>query len=277
MKQLITDTFELHLQDAIQGLSALPDNSFDLAICDPPYGAATSAKWNYDSDKKINGFGGKWKLNNEEWDLLTGNDIFISTHKWLSQLKRLIKPTGSIWIHATYHNSGFVNVVCQMLGLEIINEVSWYKRNAFPNLSQRRLTASHETIYWVHTGGEKQRKYNFNYDDVKRAKFEGDNMKEPDKQLRTVWDIPNNKSKNELMFGTHPTQKPLRVAERLMMISGIKGGKLLVPFAGAGTEMIAGIKYGMQAVGFEISDEYFDLAKERLLFEENNIKSQLFV
>jgi site-specific DNA-methyltransferase (adenine-specific) len=163
------------------------------------------------------------------------------------------------------------------LGLEIINEVTWYKRNAFPNLSARRLTASHETILWVHSGGEKQRKYNFNYDDVKRAKFEGDNMKEADKQLRTVWDIPNNKSKDELSFGTHPTQKPLRVSERLLMISGIKGGKLLVPFAGSGTEMIAGMKYGMQTVGFEINEEYFELAKERLLFEESKIKSQLFV
>lgn len=277
MKKIITDNYELHLQDAIQGLATFPDKSFDLAICDPPYGAATSANWNYASDKKVNGFGGNWKLNNEEWDLLTGNDIFKSTHLWLSQLKRLVKPTGSIWIHSTYHNSGFVNVLCQLLGLEIINEVAWYKRNAFPNLSARRLTASHETILWVHTGGEKQRKYNFNYDDVKRAKFEGDNMKEADKQLRTVWDIPNNKSKDELTFGTHPTQKPLRVSERLMMISGIKGGKLLVPFAGSGTEMIAGMKYGMQTVGFETNEEYFELAKERLLFEESKIKSQLFV
>jgi site-specific DNA-methyltransferase (adenine-specific) len=102
-------------------------------------------------------------------------------------------------------------------------------------------------------------------------------MKEADKQLRTVWDIPNNKSKDELSFGTHPTQKPLRVSERLLMISGIKGGKLLVPFAGSGTEMIAGMKYGMQAVGFETNEEYFELAKERLLFEESKIKSQLFV
>jgi len=276
MKKLINDSFELYLKDSLQGMTELQDKLFDLAICDPPYGAATSANWNYDGAKKINGFGGKWKLNSEEWDLLTGNEIFKNSYQWLSQLKRLVKPTGSIWIHSTYHNSGFVNVVCQLLGLEIINEVAWYKRNAFPNLSQRRLTASHETILWVHTGGEK-RKYNFNYADVKKAKFAGDNLKEPDKQLRTVWDIPNNKSKDELKFGTHPTQKPLRVSERLMLISGIKGGKLLVPFAGSGTEMIAGIKYGMHAVGFETSEEYFELAKERILFEENNVKSQLLL
>lgn len=274
MKKLIKDSFELYLQDALQGMSEMSENSIDLAICDPPYGAATSANWNYDSSKKLNGFGGNWKLNNEEWDLLTGNEIFKSSYLLLKELKRLVKPTGSIWIHSTYHNSGFVNVVCQILGLEIINEVAWYKRNAFPNLSARRLTASHETILWVHTGGDK-RKYNFNYDDVKKAKFEGDNLKEADKQLRTVWDIPNNKGKEELIFGTHPTQKPLRVAQRLMMISGTKGGKLLVPFAGSGTEMIAGIKYGMHAIGFETSEEYFELAKKRIEFEENNIKSQL--
>ena len=101
-------------------------------------------------------------------------------------------------------------------------------------------------------------------------------MKEADKQLRTVWDVPNNKGKEELQFGTHPTQKPMRIAERLLLISGIKGGKLLVPFAGSGTEMIAGIKYGMQSVGFEINEEYFKHASERILFEENKIKSQLF-
>ncbi len=274
MKKIVKGSFELYLRDALQGLSELPDNSFDLAICDPPYGAATSANWNYDSSKKMNGFGGDWKLNTEKWDLLTGNEIFKSTVIWLAELKRLVKPTGSIWIHSTYHNSGFVNVLCQMLGLEIINEVVWYKRNAFPNLSARRLTASHETILWVHTGGNK-RKYKFNYEDVKKAKFAGDNMKEADKQLRTVWDVPNNKSKDELIFGTHPTQKPLRIAERLLLISGIKEGKLLVPFAGSGTEMIAGIKYGMHAVGFEINEEYFEHAKKRILHEENNIKNQI--
>ncbi|WP_035755998.1 DNA-methyltransferase [Hugenholtzia roseola] len=258
-----TENIKLLLQDAIIGMSEMLDNSFDLCIADPPYGASTKANWQYDSQKKLNGFGGNWKLTSEVWDLLSQNELFESTFVWLKEVKRLVKPTGSIWIHSTYHNSGFVNVCCQLLGLEIINEVAWYKRNAFPNLSARRLTASHETILWVHTGGEK-RDYIFNYDAVKKAKFEGDNLKEQDKQLRTVWDIPNNKTKDELTFGTHPTQKPLRVSDRLLMISGLENGKLLVPFAGSGTEMIAGLKYGMQVVGFETNTEYFELAKTRI-------------
>ncbi len=270
-----TENAKLLLQDAIVGMSEMPDNSFDLCIADPPYGASTKANWQYDSQKKLNGFGGNWKLTSEVWDLLSQNELFESTFVWLKEVKRLVKPTGSIWIHSTYHNSGFVNVCCQLLGLEIINEVSWYKRNAFPNLSARRLTASHETILWVHTGGEK-REYLFNYDVVKKAKFESDNLKEQDKQLRTVWDIPNNKTKDELAFGTHPTQKPLRVSDRLLMISGLENGKLLVPFAGSGTEMIAGLKYGMQVVGFETNAEYFELAKQRIEHFLVNQKQTLF-
>ena len=273
MKEFKDECVHLIKKDAIIGLKELEENSFDLAICDPPYGAASKKNWNYERSKKINGFGGDWKLNGEEWDLLTSNQNFTMTFSWLKELKRIVKPSGSIWIHATYHNAGFVNVVCQLLGLEIINEVTWYKRNAFPNLSKRRLTASHETIYWVHTGDEKNRDYRFNYEDVKKAVFSGDNMKMADKQLRTVWDIPNNKTKKELSLGKHPTQKPLRVSERLLMISGLKGGKLLVPFLGSGTEIIAGLNYGMDCVGYEIDDKYFDLAKARVLdkINENQI------
>src|SRR5690606_10322378 len=124
---------------------------------------------------------------------------FQFTLAFLSEVSRLVRPTGSFWIHATYHNAGFVNVALQMLGLEIINEVIWYKRNAFPNLSGRRLTASHETIYWAHTGRD-TREYFFNYDGVKAARFPEDQLKAPGKQLRTVWDIPNNKRPVEREF-----------------------------------------------------------------------------
>ena len=94
--------------------------------------------------------------------------------------------------------------------------------------------------------------------------------------MRTVWDIPNNKSKKEMLFGTHPTQKPLRVAERILMLAGSKGGNLLVPFVGSGTEMVAGLKFGMNVYGFEIEEEYFHLAQQRLEQTLNESQTLLF-
>ncbi len=258
-----SDHVTLYLQDALEGMRILPDQSFDLAIADPPYGASTKATWKLEGGHSLPGFGGPWKLASHAWDMLSNVESFEIIVYWLNELKRLVKPTGSIWIHATYHNSGFVNVACQLLGLEIINEVVWFKRNAFPNLSARRLTASHETILWVHTGGDK-RKYRFNYAQVKAAYFPKDTLKERGKQLRTVWDIPNNKTKEEIRFGTHPTQKPLRLTERMLLISGMRGGRLLVPFIGSGTEVIAGLRHGMECIGFETDPEYFNSACRRI-------------
>ena len=268
--------YSLFNQDVFEGLSQLKCDSFDLCIVDPPYGASTKHNWEYGNVKKISGFGGSWNLENEAWDLLSQDDSFINTYHWLKELKRIVKIEGSIWIHSTYHNSGFVNVCCQLLGLEIINEIAWYKRNSFPNLSGRRLTASHETILWVHKGGEKQRKYFFNYEASKELYSPSDLLKEKGKQMRTVWDIPNNKSKEEMKFGSHPTQKPIKVSERILTLCGIKGGNLLVPFAGSGTEMVAGINFGMNVTGFEIENEYIAIAKKRLHEALQSKKNSLF-
>jgi len=267
-----TDDVTIRLQDALAGMSELPSQSFDLAIADPPYGASTTATWKIDHGHALSGMGGAWKLASHSWDRLCNIEAFEGTLAFLTELRRLVKSSGSIWVHATYHNAGVVNVACQMLGLEIINEVCWYKRNAFPNLSARRLTASHETIFWVHTGG-KHRQYRFNYDAVKAAHFPEDNLKERGKQLRTVWDIPNNKSRDELQNGSHPTQKPLRLTERLLLIAGLSGGRLLVPFVGSGTEMIAGIRTGMECTGFEIDPNYFRLACQRIEAEREKLRS----
>jgi DNA modification methylase len=252
--------------DCIAGMERLPAESFDLAIADPPYGAATKAasSWALAADHRLPGFGGAWRLDAEEWDRLAGLDGMRFTLVWLSSLARLVKPEGSIWIHATYHNAGIANVACQALGLEIINEVIWYKRNAFPNLSRRRLTASHETLLWVHTGGPRRRRYRFNYEAVKAAAFAGDSLKQPDRQLRTVWDIPNNKAPEELAAGRHPTQKPLRLLERIFQIAGVPGGRFLSPFAGSGSDLVAAIRHGMEATGFEIDRRYHAIARRRL-------------
>lgn len=260
----MTPKVNLIKQDVYEGLKNIESDSMDLCIVDPPYGASSKNNWIYGDKCKLKGFGGEWNLENEAWDLLSQNESFTSTYTWLKDLKRIIKIEGSIWIHSTYHNSGFVNVCCQLLGLEIINEIVWYKRNSFPNLSGRRLTASHETILWVHKGGEKKRKYYFNYEASKAYHSSSDMLKEVGKQMRTVWDIPNNKSKEEMQFGSHPTQKPIKVAERILALCGVEGGNLLVPFAGSGTEMVAGVNFGMNVTGFEIEDEYIDIATKRL-------------
>ncbi len=251
-------------EDCIQAMTCLPDASFDIAIADPPYNLSQGGHWQWDSSVKLPGFGGDWKKVMQRWDNMPLRDYFQFTLEWLSEIKRVVKPTGSIWIHGTYHNMGVVNVALQILGIEIINEVVWFKRNSFPNLSGRRLTASHETILWAHTGSSKKRQYQYNYDIAKMLDCPEDRLKEEGKQLRTVWDIPNNKTKEELMYGKHPTQKPLRLLMRMLAISSSPGQTCLVPFAGAGSECLAAKRSGLHFLGFEIEPSYVDICRRRL-------------
>ena len=250
-------------QDCIEGMNTLEDNTVDLIIADPPYNLSKGGEWKWDNSVKLAGMGGNWNKVMESWDNMSLSEYFTFTITWLTEAQRILKPTGSMWIFGTYHNIGIINVVCQLLNIEIINEVIWYKRNAFPNLSGRRLTASHETILWCNKGGKK-REYYFDYEYSKNGNFDYDSLKQPGKQMRTVWDISNNKEKRELEYGKHPTQKPLRILKRMIQLSSREGDIMLAPFSGAGSECVAAKELGRNYIGYEIDPQYVDITHKRL-------------
>ena len=260
----------IHNIDCIEAMKQLPDASVDIAIADPPYNASKGNNWRWDNSVSLPGFGGNWSKVMADWDDMPLGDYFSFCLAWLSQLKRVVKPTGSLWIHGTYHNIGIINFALQMLKVEIINEVVWYKRNSFPNLSGRRLTASHETILWAHTGDEKKRKYYFAYEVSKAMNSPEDLLKQAGKQMRTVWDVPNNKKREELAFGKHPTQKPVRLLKRMLEISARPDDVLLVPFAGSGADCVAAQELGINFLGFETDIAFVSLANQRVGISEND-------
>lgn len=262
--------------DCIEGMKAMPSKCVDIIIADPPYNLSKSGDWKWDNSVSLSGMGGNWNITNENWDNMSLEDYFNFSIAWLTEAKRILKPTGSIWIFGTYHNIGIINIVCQMLGIEIINEVIWYKKNAFPNLSGRRLTASHETILWAHSGGKK-RNYYFDYEYSKNGDFSGDELKSCGKQMRTVWDLSNNKKPDELKYGKHPTQKPIKVLTRMIKLSSRPGDIMLTPFSGAGSECVAAKMTGRHYIGFETEEEYCKISEERLAHtEQENEQMNLF-
>lgn len=263
-------------KDCIDGMKTIEDSSIDLIIADPPYNLSKGNELKWDNSVVLSGMGGNWNKVMQDWDNFTFDDYFGFTRAWLSEAKRVLKPTGSMWIFGTYHNIGIINVVCQLLGIEIINEVIWYKRNAFPNLSGRRLTASHETILWCHKGGKK-REYYFDYNYSKNGDFSKDSLKSDGKQMRTVWDIPNNKSSEELKYGKHPTQKPLQILKRMIKLSTNVGDVVLAPFSGAGSECVAAKAVGRKYIGFEIQKDYCDISEKRLANTAADTSEQLTI
>jgi site-specific DNA-methyltransferase (adenine-specific) len=70
----------------------------------------------------------------------------------------------------------------------------------------------------------------------------------------------------------HPTQKPIPLMEELIRLHAPVGGRVIDPFCGSGTTLIAGLNTGRKVVGIEMDEKYCEIAKQRVLqwYEEHN-------
>lgn len=249
-----TNDFALYNEDSLEVMSRFPDNYVDMIFADPPYMLSNDG-FSCQNGRMVS-------VNKGKWDKSKGFDEDLQFHEtWISECKRVLKPGGTIWISGTYHSIYQCGFLLQKLGFHLLNDISWFKPNASPNLSCRFFTASHETVLWARK--DKKAKHHFNYESMKNGKFPEDKMKKQDLQMRSVWSIPT-PSPNEKKFGKHPTQKPLALLKRIILASTKPGDIIFDPFNGGGTTGIASIIIGQRKyIGSEINKEYIDLTIKR--------------
>ncbi|VVC00396.1 Modification methylase MwoI [uncultured archaeon] len=250
--------FTLYNADCVETLSRLPEESVDLIFADPPY---------FLSNGGITCKAGKMvSVNKAEWDKSQGlGKDFDFTTNWLSGCKKVLKKNGSIWISGTMHNIYQVGFALQLLDYKILNEISWYKPNAPPNLSCRYFAHSHETLIWAKKGKEAQ--HTFNYQEMKEWP---DKLSPQGKQMKSVWLIPLTPP-SEKIFGKHPTQKPLELLRRIITSSSNKENTVLDPFNGSGTTGVVAKELGRKYIGIDLEKKFLDLAIRRAGFNKENL------
>ncbi len=246
--------FVLYHNDSLELMSNLPDNCVDMIFADPPY-LLSNDGFSCQNGKMVG-------VNKGNWDKSNGFDEDLKFHEaWILACRRILKPEGSIWISGTYHSIYQCGFLLQKLDFHILNDISWFKPNAAPNLSCRFFTASHETLLWARK--DKKAKHTFNYELMKDGPFSEDSIKKPQTQMRSVWSIPTT-AQREKEQGKHPTQKPLALLKRIILASTNPGNIILDPFNGSGTTGIAAKQIGQRKyIGIEMSQEYIDLTVKR--------------
>lgn len=68
----------------------------------------------------------------------------------------------------------------------------------------------------------------------------------------------------EHRIGQHPTQKPVRLLERIIALVTQPGDTIFDPFMGSGTTGVACVQTGRNFIGCEIDPGYFEIAKRRI-------------
>jgi site-specific DNA-methyltransferase (adenine-specific) len=247
------DNFVLYNEDCLKILAQLPENSIDMIFADPPYNLSNGG-FTVHAGKRVS-------VNKGNWDISNGLEKDFEFHlRWINACRRVLKPNGTIWISGTYHSIYECGFALQKTGFHILNDITWYKPNASPNLSGRYFTASHENLLWARK--DKKGKHIFNYKEMRKGNWPSDFLKKPGKQMRSVWAI-NTPQKWEKKFGKHPTQKPIELLKRIVLASTNKGDIVLDPFTGSSTTGLAAIMFGRKFIGIDTENKYLDLSKKR--------------
>ena len=252
--------------DCVAALEALPANSVDVIFADPPYNLQLGGDLQRPDQSVVDACDDHW----DQFDTFQAYDDF--TRAWLLAVRRVLKPSGTIWVIGSYHNIFRVGALLQDLKFWILNDVVWRKTNPMPNFRGRRFTNAHETMIWA-SRDENAKGYTFNYDAMKMAN--------DDVQMRSDWVFPicngGERLKGEDGKKVHPTQKPEALLHRVLMSSTKPGDVVLDPFFGTGTTGAVAKRLGRHFVGIEREQDYIDAATARIDAIVPNKAAQLVV
>lgn len=252
--------------DCVAALEKLPSQSVDLIFADPPYNLQLGGDLHRPDQSKVDAVDDHW----DQFASFEAYDAF--TRAWLLACRRVLKPTGSIWVIGSYHNIFRVGATLQDLNFWILNDVVWRKTNPMPNFRGRRFQNAHETLIWASRDPE-AKSYTFNYDAMKAAN--------DDVQMRSDWLFPicsgGERIKDEDGRKAHPTQKPEALLARIMMATSRPGDLVLDPFFGSGTTGAVAKRLGRNYVGIEREQSYIDVAERRIAAVEPLGKAELTI
>ena len=220
--------------DCLKILPAIPSQSIDAVICDPPYGT-TACKW----------------------------DSVIPFEPMWEQLKRIIKPNGAIvlfgaqpftsalimsnvkmfkyeWVWEKTKPTGFLNAKKQPLR-ETENISVFYSQQCIYN--PLGVTDTHKMVSRTNRG---------NYGKCSKT------------TLQTQTNYPRNILRFQTIDGFHPTQKPVALLEYLIKTYTNEGDIVLDFTMGSGTTGVAAVKLKRNFIGIELNQEYFQIAQGRI-------------
>lgn len=258
--------------DNLNVLRELPDESFQLIYIDPPFNTGKVQK--RQSLKTVRSQEGtRVGYKGQTYETIRGKitsyddsfeDFWEFLEPRLEEAWRLLKPSGTLYLHLDYREVHYAKVLLDALfGREcFLNEIIWaYDYGA---RSKKRWPTKHDNIL-VYVKDPKS--YYFNNTEVDREPYMAPGLVTPEKvalgKLPTdVWwhtiVSPSGREKTG-----YPTQKPLGVLRRIIQASSTEGDWVLDFFGGSGTTGDAARQLGRKFLLIDKNKQAFDTMKAR--------------
>jgi len=248
-----SDVF-FHQGDCLELLRSLPQGIARLIVTSPPYNIG------------------------KKYERKTGLDEYLeSQENVIKECHRVLADDGSIcWQVGNFVSENEIVPLdialwpaFRKLGFKMRNRIIWHFEHGLH--CSRRFSGRYETIIWF----TKNDRYVFNLDKVRvpqkypgKRYFKGPKAGQYScnplgKNPGDMWIIPNVKH-NHVEKTIHPCQFPVELIERLVLSMTDEGDNVFDPYMGVGSSVLAAVKNGRTGYGCDISEEYVDVAWERL-------------
>ena len=250
------------IASSCENMKDIPNNSLHLMITSPPYNVSKE----YDNDLSLN----------EYLSLL--KNCFTETYRVLVDGGRACINIANIGRKPYIPLSDYVSKIMIEIGFNMRGEIIWNKSagagistawGSFQSASNPILRDVHEYILIFSKGNYKRER------DKNEKEFRHDNItkKEFIEWTKSVWTMNTESAKR---IG-HPAPFPEELPNRLIKLFSFTNDIVIDPFMGSGTTAIAAIKNNRNFVGYEINEEYINLANNRIeKLKEKNSEILLF-
>ena len=291
---------KIYNEDCIEGMKKIPNDFIASCITDPPYNYEfIGHKWNSDETKRRidksketssstlvknipYGSGLAGGVRNKRWyDKNRQNIIEYSkwVEEWGKELYRIMKPGGLVFVFNSTRTIAHVQVALENVGFYARDIIVWRRNSGIPkglnvakklekmgNKDWQKWEGWHSCLRneWeaicvvqkplINNYIETLEKYNVGLFKAKTAEGFKSNI---------IEDVKRDKKDD---FNTHPTVKPEDLIKQLVELSvpDYDDNIVLDPFIGSGTTAVVCKKMGIKYIGFELEEEYFNIATERL-------------
>ena len=225
--------------DCAKVLKKIGAESVDLIVTDPPY--------NLSKDYGNNG------------DNLHHDDYMAFSRKWLNEAKRVLKPTGTIYVFMGVRYISYIYMILeQELGFHFNSWITWSYTQGIGKT--KGFSPRHDDILMFTKSNE--------------FKFNLDSVRVPQKYYRDINNMRGANPGNVWEFShihycqanrqNHPTQKPEALFERMILASSDENDIVLDPFSGSGTSLRVCQQTNRNGIGIEMNKDYVNMTKERI-------------
>ena len=231
--------------DCLDVMKQLPDKSIDLIVTSPPYNLKNST-----GNGMKDGRGGKWKNAalvkgySDHNDNMPHDEYVEWQRACLTEMLRLLPEDGAIFYNHKWRvQNGLLQDRQDIVKGFPVRQIIIWKRKGGINFNQGYFLPTYEVIYLI-----AKKKFKL----APKANAHGD-----------VWEFKQETN------NPHPAPYPLALINRI--ISSTNAQIILDPFIGSGTTAIAALENGRNYLGIELSQEYVEMAEQRI----KNYKNQL--